>query len=556
MIRRASLLLALAAGCSSGLAPDDGGADLSGAVDLGGGDRSAGGDGGAADWVVALDPAAAVPLPPALLGQYDLSGALFRYDLQPGLIAAMKQAGLSEWRVGLERWESGTRLLPALTDGTACNFPGLPASAFAPTGSTDLDLVAARDWFSFTDGQPVTLAMTADDARYDLAYVRSTVDVATAFGASPFLNIDSMPRALATNQTPSRLPPPPNCDPLAALCDPCNWTWSDLVENVEPADPQVFAAAVVGLVRRLVEGSGAEPGRPVEYLDFWNEPELPYAWDKRFESKGGLDDFFTTAFDTLVALDAYRKGSPSAAAQKLKLGVGSFGRPETAAAVLQQLDLAANGGTTLPLDFVSFHAYDDDPLAIVQAIEKVESARAATTHFRSTELALTEWGPRLDGVGWSPTTMDTPLLASTVIALGAGHGLSHAHHTLFWAYYPGLPFGLLDGNLGKMPLFYAYALLAPVAAPGASRLPPAGHEDGSFDAGQGAVLAARDAAGTVRVLLVNRQATARTVAVTLAAQPAAPSAVTLFDDPAQPPRAVAPSPTVTVPPRSLALLTF
>src|SRR5258706_16188012 len=81
-----------------------------------------------ADWVLDLDGAkTAGKLNPALLGQYDLSGALFAFDKVPGLVPAMKSAGLAEWRIGAGRWELLTQLLPALTDGASC----APEIAFA-----------------------------------------------------------------------------------------------------------------------------------------------------------------------------------------------------------------------------------------------------------------------------------------------------------------------------------------------------------------------------------------------------------------------------------------
>src|SRR5207245_1958732 len=108
-----------------------------------------------------------------LLGQYDLSGALYHYDQVPELPSLMKAAGFAEWRVGVGRWEFGTLALPALTDGTPCDMSTTLPQSKAPPGATDLDLIAARDWFTYTDGAPVTLAMTADDSRYQLDYVRS-----------------------------------------------------------------------------------------------------------------------------------------------------------------------------------------------------------------------------------------------------------------------------------------------------------------------------------------------------------------------------------------------
>src|SRR5215831_3942200 len=76
---------------------------------------------GAVDWALVFDPSAtAGPLPPTLLGHYDLSGALFHYDQQRDLASLMKGAGFAEWRVGVGRWEVGTLLLPTLSDNTSC----------------------------------------------------------------------------------------------------------------------------------------------------------------------------------------------------------------------------------------------------------------------------------------------------------------------------------------------------------------------------------------------------------------------------------------------------
>ena len=168
------------------------------------------------DWFIDVSPSApGEPLSPALLGHYDLSGELFSYDQEPGLSSAMKAVGFSDWRVGIGRWESGTWLLPTLSDGTPCPIV-IPESA-APLGADDLALIAARDWFT-DDGLPVTLADTQDDGRYALTYFRSVLDVADAFGATPFVSIDSMPRALAVNRTPERIA--------------CSWTFQNKVSNV------------------------------------------------------------------------------------------------------------------------------------------------------------------------------------------------------------------------------------------------------------------------------------------------------------------------------------
>ena len=112
---------------------------------------------------------------------------------------------------------------------------------------------------------------------------------------------------------------------------------------------------------------------------------------------------------------------------------------------------------------------------------------------------------------------------------------------------PGL--GILNHDGSPKPAYYAYTLLAAVIGSGSSRLAPTGNADGRLDGRMGAVLASRDAAGKIRVLLINRGAVARTATVG-----ATPTAVTVFDDPTRQPHAVSPSDVVTVPARSLVLV--
>ena len=493
----------------------------------------------AADWVIALDPSRpAGALAPALLGQYDLSGALLDYDQQARLPRLMKAACMAEWRVGVGRWEFATQLLPALTDATSC-LP-LPPEVQAPPNTTDLDLIGARDWFTYTDGAPVTMSMIADDSRYRLDYVRSVLDVATAFGAEPYLDIDHMPRALAANQTPVRT--------NAELMDACGTTWTNKVSNVRPADPSVFAAAVVGLVKRVVEGSGGQPGRPVRYFECWNEPDLGYAWNPNV---GAFGTYLQTAVTTLTALDAYRKQTASADGKAIRIGFGSFANPDIAAKVLPLIDA--------PFDFISFHSEGhDDPLLTVADIETVAAARQASASHQGVELVLSEWTQSLSNSTLDPTTMDVALHHATVIALGAAAGLTRAHHAIFWDFYgQGLPgLGIVNHDFSPKPVYYAYTMLAKVIASGSSRLAPAGNADGKLDGGMGAVLASKDACGRVRVLLVNRNAAARTARIDLPTGAATPTSVRAIADPKKPPAAVAlhHGTVIAVPARSIVLV--
>jgi hypothetical protein len=488
--------------------------------------------GAAVDWALTFDASSAAgTLAPTLLGHYDLSGALFGYDKLAALPPLMKTAGFGEWRVGVGRWEFATQLLPQLTDGSSCaSAITLPMMA-APAGTTDLDLIRARDWFTYTDGAPVTMAMIADDGRYQLDYVRSVIDVATRMGATAYVDIDHLPRALAVNQTPLRS----NAEWPSA----CGITWTNKVSNVRPADPSVFAAAVAGMVRRVVEGSAGQPGRPVRYWEFWNEPELAYAWNP---SVGDFMSWLSTAAMTLTALDSYRKQTANPDGRVLRIGLGSFAYPEVAAMLLPQFPA--------PFDFVSFHGYDDDPLVIASKIQAVADARAASSH-PNVELVLAEWGVNLQTTTLDPASMDMALHHATVLALGATSGLTHAHHAIFWDFFavPDSSLAVVHHDFSPKPAYYAFVLLAKLIGSGATRLPAIGFADGKLDGGMGAVIAGKDAAGTVRVLLVNRNRTARSATVG-----ALPTAVTVFDDPAQPPRSVAPSEVVTVPARSIVLV--
>ncbi|MBV8201944.1 MAG: PD40 domain-containing protein [Acidobacteria bacterium] len=298
-------------------------------------------------------------------------------------------------------------------------------------------------------------------------------------------------------------------------------------------------------MKRVVEGSGRERGRPVRYWEVWNEPELAYAWNP---SVGDFNSYLQTAVMTHQALDAYRRQAANPNGKAIRIGLGSFADASTAAQLLPALDAAG-----VPFDFISFHAYDDDPLAIVAKIEQVAAARQASAGRQDVELALAEWGPSLDKTTLDPKTMDLALHNATVIALGAAAGLTHAHHSIFWEFDDGEPAALafIDHHGTPKPAYYAYALLAQVIGAGSARLAPVGAADGRLDGGMGAVLAARDGAGKVRVLLVNRSTAARTATVD-----AVPTAVTVFDDPARPPHAVAPSAVMTVPPRALLLAEY
>ncbi len=498
---------------------------------------SSGSGGGAhpVAWEVQLDAQAqGEALSPALLGYYDLSGEMLGYAQAPGLKPALAAAGFAgaDWRIGLGRWETATWILPALSTGAPCAHAPFQA---APAGASDLDLIAARDWFADT-GAPVSLADTQDDTRYRLAYVRAAADVALAFGARPFLSVDSMPRALSVNRSPQR--------------SDCQSTFRNAVSNARPENAGVFAAAVAGMLRRLVVGTPGEPGRPITHVEFWNEPELPFFWDPSFEDRPGpLDRFFEMTITTLVELDAMRNAASDPELRALRFGLASFADPANAVRVISAFDAAPEPP---PADFFSFHAYADDPLRVVSAIESVAAARRASRNYAGAELALAEWGPDLarNGDAAYAASIEPALHAATVIALGSAAGLDRAHHALLWDFFPPITLGPVSHSGQAKPLLRAYELLARLIVAGAVRLPPTSHSDGRLSP-DGSLLVSRLPAGELRALYVNRGNTSQLARVRVGSQPRTPRAILVFSDPSAAPRAVTASPIFEVPARSL-----
>ncbi len=488
-----------------------------------------------ATWTIGVDgahPGSVVS--PAILGHYDLAGSLWQYDKVPGLVAAMKTVSFPEWRVSVERWEGRSEMFPTTTDGAPCTYP--EPTALAASGTTDLDLVHARDWF-IDDGKPVTVATTLDDSRYALAYARSVIDVANAFGAAPFVSIDAMPMALSRGKTFVR--------------HSCYWSFLNGVTNEPPVDTAVFAAAATGLVQRIVLGSGGEPGRNVTHFEIWNEPEGDF-WDKTMDptypSTGSI--FYDMVQKTLTSLDAFRTSSNHA---ELRFGLAGFAGVAAALDAIPKLD-----AMNVPVDFISFHVYATDPIVIAQQVESVIAAIHTTAHLQNAEVALTEWGPgtdienndesRLNPDLAYAASIDPALHAATVLARGAAAGLAHAHHVFFWDFFPFRIRGLFQNDLATRPQYFAFQMVGDAIANQARVLPVTGASDTEV------VLATEQQDGA-HVLLVNRDAIGQTVRIVLSGAPAVPKRIRVYDDPAGAIREVAPAgDTFTVAASSIALV--
>ncbi|MDH3442166.1 MAG: hypothetical protein OEM63_15510, partial [Gammaproteobacteria bacterium] len=341
----------------------------------------------------------------------------------------------------------------------------------------------------------------------------------------------------------------------------CSASFTNSVSNNEPADPAVFAQAATGLVQRVVEGTGTGTGderpRPVQYWEVWNEPEIATFWEPTLVADP--DSFFDMAIATLAELDAYRSATADTNGQAIRIGLGSFVFADTAVATLQSFD-----PVNIPMDFISFHGYNDDPLVLVDAIGRVATARDNSTNYQDIELVFAEWGPDLAtraGDQQYAATMDPALHAATVVALGASLGLDRSHNAIFYDFFPAVALGLIDNAGTPRPLYRAYELMAKLVTDNAERLTVTGLPDGRLDAGMGAVLVAQDSqSGVVRALLVNRNASSRAVKITLDGVDATPAQLFVFDASANPadslPTVQAPGATFTLPARSVAVAEF
>ncbi|WP_455222710.1 GH39 family glycosyl hydrolase [Kaarinaea lacus] len=485
------------------------------------------------DWTINIDSASAgSSLSTALLGHYDLSGALYQYDQVNGLVSQMQAAGFSEWRVGVGRWEISTEMLPTLSDGSPCPIDPLLTNS----SSTDLDLINSRSWF--IDNTPPY--DTNSDSSYNLAYVRSVIDTALAFGAAPFVSIDTMPLALSVNQVPNRTD--------------CTTSFMNAVTNNAPSDNLVFRQAVVGLVQRIVEGGGGEAGRPVTHWEIWNEPEFPYFWHEGLAAR--TTEFFDMASASLLALDNYRSASSNPDVQALKFGLASFASAATAVAAIGGFDAAT---VQIPFDFISFHSYHNDPLDIAADIELVANAVADSTHYQNVELVLAEWASDLDLTAGDSTyanSMQPPLVMATVITLGAASGLDRAHHSIFYDFHPGIALGLIDNNGTPKPLYRAYELLSEVITESSVML-QSGNAPGNQLGNNGAVLISRDSGGTFRALFINRDTNSHTASLQNAAGPMTSAQIKTFSDHTAPVATqVINQTTFTIPAQSLVMVEF
>lgn len=144
------------------------------------------------------------------------------------------------------------------------------------------------------------------------------------------------------------------------------------------------------LIRQAILHYNRDKRFQIKYLEVWNEPDLPVFWS------GTEADFLSVYQATVMAARAadptIRVGGPAVASWSASIGhSGPF--------IKTFLDFAQRN--RLPVDFISWHAFEKDPLVLRTAVKQVQAWKK-TFGFPEAELFLDEWNygpPNIDREG-------------------------------------------------------------------------------------------------------------------------------------------------------------
>jgi xylan 1,4-beta-xylosidase len=166
-----------------------------------------------------------------------------------------------------------------------------------------------------------------------------------------------------------------------------------------PADPAEWASACVGIIRHYNEGWAGGFHDDIRYWEIWNEPEnRPAMWT-------GTDAEFLALY--AAAAKAIRQRVPG-----VRVGGPGFGNlGQTTGETLEPTPFARAfldrcTADSLPLDFLSWHTYTNDPGKLVRrarAVRRWLDERG----FTKTESQLNEWNYLPDN-DWGPMLAREP----------------------------------------------------------------------------------------------------------------------------------------------------
>ncbi|MGQ0633236.1 MAG: GH39 family glycosyl hydrolase [Planctomycetaceae bacterium] len=156
-------------------------------------------------------------------------------------------------------------------------------------------------------------------------------------------------------------------------------------EKGPPKDPELYAQVIKHVVLHLTQGWADGHRYPIRYWEVWNEPDLADSPQVRQAFFTGTREQF---FEMYAAVSrAIKSIAPLPGQPEYKVGGPAFAHLKEWPAPF--LEFCAKH--ELPLDFFSFHHYDDNPTGFETVIRKAHDLVQAHPRYRNTELILNEW---------------------------------------------------------------------------------------------------------------------------------------------------------------------
>lgn len=192
----------------------------------------------------------------------------------------------------------------------------------------------------------------------------------------------------------------------------------------------------------------------IKYLEVWNEPDLPLYWS------GTQEEYFevyrATVEGARSADPTIRVGGPATAGWPGAIG-------QAPPLIKGLLEFARRNH--LPVDFISWHAFDRDPSHLRLAVKEIQAWKRAFG-FPGAELFLDEWnydmpGPEREGpIG---AAFAGAMLAEILAAGIDGHAFSGLQDVdIAKADFSGDDFGLFTLSGIKKPVYNAFRLIGMV----------------------------------------------------------------------------------------------
>lgn len=215
----------------------------------------------------------------------------------------------------------------------------------------------------------------------------------------------------------------------------------DSYSNVDPPERSEldnWIDASINVIAHYYDGKWDGYSGGIEYVEIWNEPDNSHFWPDKT-----LLDFFLL-YDS--AAKRIREEFP-----EIKIGGPGFTQNvnmnDDRKSVLEDfLDYITNNNT--PIDFISFHQYENDPSQITDAVNSMKTI-LKEKGFEGLSMHMTEWNTDAEQQGQSMDEKTDLRLNSRGAAINTGTWIEMQNSGIDMAFF----FRGNDTNI-DMPLFY------------------------------------------------------------------------------------------------------